>query len=250
MSINKLDNNILLLDDEELALSYLNDTLEMLQETNLFLKGFSIHSASKQSEFYELLKGKLPKIIFIDIQMPGKTGIEIAEDINKNHVEYGYKEKPPAIIFITAYEDYGYKAFQVNAVDYLLKPIDEDKLSNAIRKIHANNLCDANEHIFISFNGADLKIAVKDVMFFKADMKYVSVATEKKEYLINSSLTKIEESMPTFIKVHRRYLVNPSFVQKVHKRENHWILILSNGDRIPVSRRQQHEVENKLIFSH
>lgn len=249
---NKKIPTILVLDDELPALSYLVETIEEVQQKQALLQNFQILSTNKQNEFWNFITTYLPKIIFLDIQMPGKNGIEIAEEIRAKRDSLGYKDKLPLIIFSTAFENYGYQAFQVEAVDYLLKPIDFDKIKHIFQKIqdnYSNLIQEVSETIIVPSNGIDIEVPLKEIIFFKADMKYISVFTDKKEFLINTTLVSLEEQFPSFVKIHRAYLVNPAYILKFFRKDGHWFLSLKNySEHLPVSRRQKQEIEGKLNY--
>lgn len=250
--INNMQSHILILDDELPALSYMVDTIEEVQQKDGLFQNYNLLFTSKHQEFWELLKQNLPKIIFLDIQMPGKTGIEIAAEIRESSINLGYKDNYPLIIFSTAFENYGYQAFQVEAVDYLLKPIDCDKIKHVFEKIennYANISQSLLETIKVPSNGIEIDLPIKEIMYFKADMKYISVFTEKKEFLINTTLLNLEQLFPSFVKIHRAYLVNPLYILKFFRKDNHWLLSLKGYDKhLPVSRRQKQEIEGKLNY--
>lgn len=245
--------SILLLDDEILALSYLKDTVEDVKNSHNFFSNFKVFGTSQQNEFWSLLQKNLPKIVFLDIQMPRKSGLEIAHEIRNKAKNIGYiNDQLPIIIFTTAHENYGYQAFQVEAVDYVLKPIDEEKISHVFKKIeqnHENLLKDLEETITVHSSGIDIELPIKDILYFKADMKYIAVVTSKKEFLINSTLLNLEQRYPKFIKIHRAYLINPFYIGKFFKKDNHWFVSLKNHDiHLPVSRRQKQEMEGKIDY--
>lgn len=244
--------SILVLDDESLALDYLVENIEEVQQSKAMLQNFKIFSTTKQTEFWALLKANLPKIIFLDIQMPGKSGIEIATEIRDNAQAFGYKDGLPLIIFCTAFENYGYSAFKVEAVDYILKPVDNDVLIKVFEKIQQNYshiIQEVVETIKVPTNGIEVDLPLKEVLYFKADMKYINVYTAKKEFLINTTLLQLEEQFPSFIKIHRAYLVNPAYIAKFFRKDNHWFLSLKNHEEhLPVSRRQKQEIEGKLNY--
>ena len=124
----KLEASFLLLDDEELALSYGQEVLEDVIKNHKFFNHYKVRATTNQSIFFEIIKEYKPAIIFLDIEMPGKNGIEIANEIKMNASTLGYPDSLPLIIFSTAYDQYGYKAFQVGAINYLLKPFSEDNI--------------------------------------------------------------------------------------------------------------------------
>lgn len=249
--------SILILDDEELAKDYLKETIEEVQSKQALFQNFKILSTTDQNNFWRLIKENLPKIIFLDIQMPEKTGIEIAEEIRIKRVEFGYSDKLPLIVFCTAYDQFAYKAFQVEAMDYLLKPVDTEKITHIFEKIqetYSNILQESIETIKVPTNGIEIDLPLKEVIYFKADRKYISVLTDKKEFLINTTLLNLEEKYPSFVKIHRAYLVNPAYILKFFRKDNHWFLSLKNHEKhleehLPVSRRQKQEIEGKLNYN-
>jgi DNA-binding LytR/AlgR family response regulator len=244
--------SILVLDDELPALSYMVETIEEIQQTELLFKNFTVLSTSRQTEFWELITKFLPTIIFLDIQMPIHSGIEIAKLIRDRSIEFGYKENFPLIIFSTAFENYGYQAFQVEAIDYLLKPTDREKIIHTFHKIkdnYPNISTDIIDSIKVPTNGIEIDLPLKEVIYFHADMKYITVVTDKKDFLINTTLVNLENLFPKFIKIHRSYLVNPFYILKFFKKDNNWYLSLKNSNKhLPVSRRQKQEIEGKLNY--
>lgn len=248
------EQTILLLDDEILALSYLKDTIEDVKRTSSNFSDFKVISTSNQSEFWILVQKHLPKIIFLDIQMPGRSGLDIASELRMKAKTIGYcNEQLPIIIFTTAYEKYGYQAFQVAAIDYVLKPIMEESITNVFKKIeqqHESVIKELEETIIVPSAGIDIELPIKDILYFKADMKYIAIITPKKEFLINSTLLTLQNAYPKFVKIHRAYLINPSYVSKFYKKDGHWYVVLKNHDiQLPVSRRQKQELEGKLDYN-
>lgn len=248
------DPFILILDDEHLASSYLQETIEDVQKNIQFFTNFKIHCSNSYPDFIDKLKIYLPKIIFLDIQMPGKNGLEIAKYIRENYLSLGYESPSlPIIIFSTAYDNYAYHAFSVDALDYILKPVTEEKIEHIFKKIelqHAHFFKDLMEVIKVPSSGIDIDLPLKEVLYFKADMKYTTVVSTKKDFLINKTLLSLEEKFPLFIKIHRAYLVNPTFIQKFYKKDGHWFVSLKNhAEPLPVSRRQKQEIEKKLNYT-
>lgn len=245
---------ILILDDEYLASSYLKEVIEETQKKIPFFNNFKIETSNTYNDFFTKLKTYNPKIIFLDIQMPGKNGLEIAKEIRNNYHILGYEnESMPIIIFSTAYDNYALDAFSVDAIDYILKPVEEDKIEHILKKIELQYhiyFKDIIEFIRVPSAGIEIDLPIKEVLYFKADMKYITVVTNKKDFLINKTLLSLEEKFPSFIKIHRAYLINPSFISKFYKKDNHWFLSMKNHDiHLPVSRRQKQEIEKKLNYT-
>lgn len=244
----KTENNlsILILDDEKIALNYLEEIINNVLIDNKFYLNYKILSTTNQTDFWNLLTNNLPLIIFLDIQMPQKNGIEIAQEIRKKSKIIGYKnEQLPIIIFTTAFENYGYNAFSVQALDYILKPIDDIKIINSFNKIKKLNIEKyIDNYLIFNSNGIEMKILISDILYFKADMKYITVVTYTKEFLISGTLINFELKYTNFIKIHRSYLVNPTYINKVFKRDNNLFLSLKKYNLyLPISRRQKQNID-------
>jgi two-component system response regulator AlgR len=195
--------------------------------------------------------------------MPGMTGIELAAHLASDMTG------GPAVIFVSAYDEYALKAFEVHALDYLLKPVRAARLAQAIRRVgemRANAgsqqpaiaaatsaLRVPRKHFSVQERGRLLLVPVSDVIYLKAELKYVTLRTEEREYLIEASLLSIEEEMgATFVRVHRNALVARDAIIGVErgshavdmepesdKVQESWQVILRDvDDRLPISRRQ------------
>ena len=247
-----VEASFLILDDEDLALSYSQEILEETIKNNKFFNHYKVRTTNNQDIFWNIIKEQRPAIIFLDIEMPGKNGIEIANDLKNKAASLGYPESLPLIIFSTAYDQYGYKAFQVGAINYLLKPFSDENiidLLDSLEKNYSTHLKIDEETIKVPASGIDIDLPIKEVLYFKADMKYIVVQTDKKEFLINDTLLNLEEKYPNFVKIHRAYLVNPLYINKFFRKDNHWLLSLKNhSEPLPVSRRQKQEIEGKLNY--
>jgi two-component system response regulator AlgR len=204
-----------------------------------------------------------PDIVLLDVQMPGMNGIELAERLMKQ------SEAPPAIIFITAYDEYALKAFDVQALDYLLKPVRAARLSEALRRVAALRMQASSQraaadaaasapqarrrHFSVQERGRLLLVPITDVIYLKAELKYVTLRTRTQDYLIEESLTSIEEELAAaFVRVHRNALVARDAIIGVEraaqavdsdgendKAQESWQVILRDvAERLPISRRQ------------
>lgn len=206
-----------------------------------------------------------PDIVLLDVQMPGMTGIEMA-----GHLAQG-EAVAPAIIFVTAYDEYALKAFEVHALDYLLKPVRASRLADAIRRAVslkqnalmqkqpiagvASTLQSVRRNFSVQERGRLLLVPVTDVLYLKAEAKYVTLRTREREYLIEGALSALEQEFTTqFIRVHRNALVARDAIVGVErglqavdadsdgdsdKVQESWQVILRGiNDRLPISRRQ------------
>lgn len=247
-----MKNNILILDDEPLASSYLKECIDEFKKKDDFFLDFSVFCSNKLSDFWSKVNELQPSIIFLDIEMPGKNGIEVAQKLKENLKPLGYKSEP-IIIFCTAYDNYAYQAFTVNAFDYLLKPVTEEKVSSVFNKILSNHkdiFNSIHEFIFITIAGIEVTIPTAEVLYFKADMKYISVITPKKIFLLNETLNGLEKKYPSFIRIHRAYLINSAHIHKFFKTDNNWFVSVKGLiDPLPISRRQKQELELKTSYT-
>ncbi len=246
MSEEKRPLRVVIVDDEAPARSRLNELLaDCANELPLVIAG----EAASGPAAIELLAADPADVVLLDVRMPEMDGIEVAQHLQK-------LERPPAVVFATAYDAYAIRAFEVHAVDYLLKPIRLARLKEALARALAAPRPEvlsaialaARTHLSAQERGKIHLIPVKDVIFLKAELKYVTVRTAAREYLIEEALTKLEEEFgERFVRAHRNCLVARAavrgFERTMQDGEAHWEVLL-NGveERIAVSRRQQHIV--------
>ncbi len=194
-------------------------------------------------------------IVLTDIRMPRMDGIELAQQL-------AGLERPPAIVFVTAYDEFALKAFELAAVDYLLKPAKGARLLDALKKARRLASTDfsalaapGRTRLRVVERGNVLLIPVNEVLFLRAEQKYVTVRTTEREYLLEESLAHLEEEFGArFVRIHRNCLVAADAVSGVvHSSEAdeggepHWALTLDGvSDRLPVSRRQWPQVRDRL----
>ena len=237
--------NILIADDEAPARNRLRDLLAEIDNVAI------VAEAKNGIEAIDLALETKPDLLLLDIRMPVMDGIEAAQHAQK-------LEPKPHIIFTTAFDAYAIKAFDLNAIDYLLKPIRLERLQAAIDKAHAlqpkqlaslKPLQKMRTHLSIHERGRVLLVPIETIIYLRAELKYITVRTIEREYLLEESLTNLEaEFGERFIRLHRNCLVAPSFIAGYEKRTNEnneqqWVAILKNiAETIAISRRQQHLV--------
>ena len=236
---------ILIADDEAPARNRLRDLLADIENVAL------VAEAKNGKEAIDLALQTKPDLMLLDIRMPLMDGIEAAQHAQK-------LEHKPHIIFTTAFDAYAIKAFDLNAIDYLLKPIRLERLQAAINKAHAlqpkqlvalKPLQKIRSHLSIHERGRVLLVPIETIIYLRAELKYITVRTVEREYLIEESLTNLEaEFGERFIRLHRNCLVAPLFITGYEKRKNvddeqQWVAILKGiPETIAISRRQQHLV--------
>jgi two-component system, LytTR family, response regulator AlgR len=240
---------IVIVDDEAPARSRLRELLaDCAARLPLSIEG----EADSGRAALALLAERPADAVLLDIRMPEMDGIEVAQHLQK-------LDDPPAVIFTTAYDAYAISAFEVHALDYLLKPIRAARLIEALSRVNAAQPPGAETlrelrtepRAFLSApeRGRIHLIPVGDVIYLKAELKYVTVRTAMREYLIEESLTRLEqEYAERFVRVHRNCIVAQAAIRGFERAagetgEGHWVVVLNGcGERIAVSRRQQHIV--------
>jgi two-component system LytT family response regulator len=231
---------VIIIDDEPLARSIVKEylqkhpQLEVVQECN---DGFEGLKAIQQYQ---------PDLVFLDIQMPKINGFEMLELI----------EQPPSIIFATAFDEYAIKAFEAHAIDYLLKPFNQERFDKAIAKWKEKNLVSAEKNTqdlletaaqspsqsnrIVVKNGSKIKIIpVHDVLYLEAADDYVKVHTPEGYFLKNKTMNHFEQALDgqQFVRSHRSYIVNVQQITRIdpYEKDNH-VAILRSGLKVPVSR--------------
>jgi two-component system response regulator AlgR len=248
-------SRILIVDDEAPAIKRLTDLIDDCRDDFALTIA---DTAANGVEAIERINDGGIDIVLTDIRMPVMDGIEVARHLSR-------MDNPPRLIFVTAYDQYAVQAFELNAVDYLLKPIRGERLLAALKKAvpvkaeAAEALAAATnatrKHFSIHERGKIALVPVDEVIFLRAEMKYVTVRTASREYLMEDSLTRLEEEFAgIFTRIHRNTLVANRFITGFERETSaagdgseggtHWVVVLRGiSDKLPVSRRQQHVVK-------
>lgn len=227
----------IIIDDEPLARKGLKEYIADVDFLNLAAE---FDSPVKATEL--LIKGEA-QLIFLDIQMPKITGLEFIKTI---------KNAPP-VIFTTAYPDHALEGFEVNALDYLVKPISFDRFLKAALKVKEYyEIRESNEteppltsgYFFIKADNKLVKIMLNDVLFAEALQNYVCIHTKQKKYITYLTFKAVEDYLPakSFIKVHKSYIIAASKVDSIDGNE-----VQVGGQQIPISRNLKDEVMEKLL---
>ena len=226
----------IIIDDERPARAELRKLLQSFPEIEI------LDEAQNSKEALEKINLHNPDLIFLDIQMPGKNGFELLADLMST----------PKVIFTTAFDEYALKAFEVNALDYLLKPIDSKRLTEAIQKLtlqvslqngqkENRTVLTENEQFFVKDGDKCWFVKLADVRLFESAGNYAKVYFDNYKPLILKSLNALEERLDEhhFFRVNRKHIVNLKWIAKIEPYFNGGLLLeLKNGDKIEVSRRQ------------
>lgn len=245
---------ILIVDDEPPARARLAQVLgDCASKVPLALVG----EADGGFRALEAVDRARPDVVLLDIHMPDMEGIEVARHL-------ATREQPPAVIFITAFDEHALQAFEVQALDYLLKPVRSERLATALGRVKrlaqhepkleevARSLGSARTHLTVSERGRMILVPVDDIVFLRAELKYVTIRTNTREHLTEESLTSLESEFgERFVRIHRNALVARKSIHGFQRvkggadaegeiaSEGHWEVLLKElPEKLPISRRQ------------
>ncbi|QHS59723.1 LytR/AlgR family response regulator transcription factor [Chitinophaga agri] len=244
----------LLVDDEAIAIHRLKKALQSYPQIKI------VGEAMDGAAAVAMMNSLQPELVFLDIRMPAFDGFEVLDQLTY----------APMIVFVTAYEEYAIRAFEKNSLDYLLKPVEEDRLDMTIRRVSQRT---GNEVALLSKMKMMLReqqeearistipvkkgdkiylVQVNDIVYLEAREKYVVVHTEGEEQLIDISLTYLEERLPAvFVRVHRSFIVNKLKIREIQKYFKGTFILLMNdkqGARIKTSNTYNDTVKSKLLL--
>ena len=237
----------LIVDDERLARQEMKNLLSSVDEIEI------IGEAVNSDEAIQIIEDQRPDLVFLDIQMPGKNGFELLEELTF----------VPKVVFVTAYDEYAIKAFEVNAFDYLVKPVSTDRLMEAINKvkvgieadlqrqgkIQASSELGGDDQVFLKDGDKCWFVALKDIRMFESDGNYVKVYFHKFRPLIHKSLNSLEEKLDKreFFRASRKYIINLKWVEGIESWFNGGLMVtLKGGERLEISRRQAVKFKEKM----
>lgn len=236
--------NVIIIDDEPLARSVVREMLSNHPEFKV------VDECANGFEGVKAIEKYSPDLIFLDVQMPKINGFEMLELL----------ETKPQVIFTTAFDEYALNAFEVNALDYLLKPFDSERFDKAIRKFLEKSVEPTNEkelpalseylNRIVIKDGTDIKIIpVSDVNYLEAYDDYVKIHTNQKTYLKNSTMSYYENHLDksSFSRIHRSFIINVNRLTKIEGFEkNSFRAILQCGARVPISRSAYKNLKESL----
>ena len=225
----------LIIDDERLARKELTTLLEAHPSIEI------VGEAMNADEAEKLVEELNPDLLFLDIQMPGRTGFQLLESL----------DSAPMVVFTTAYDQHAIKAFEVNALDYLLKPIIAERLSEAVHKVMEKERVKAGrsgekklgleDQVFVKDGERCWFVTLANVRMFESDGNYIKVYFDTNRPMIHKSLNALDEKLDerAFFRASRKHIVNLSWVEGIEPWFNGGLMVkLRGGDKVEVSRRQ------------
>jgi len=236
----------IIVDDERLARKELTSLLKDYNEIEIIAEAINADDA------YEKIIKLNPDLLFLDIQMPGKSGFDLLEML----------DRVPNVIFTTAYDEYALKAFEVNALDYLLKPIQPERLGESIGKLLKKQYAQSpvqpdertrklrgEDQVFVKDGDKCWFVKLADVRLFESDGNYIKVYFDHFKPMIHKSLNALDERLDdrTFFRASRKHIINLRWVEKIEPWFNGGLLVqLKGGDKIEVSRRQSSKFKEMM----
>lgn len=233
--------NVLIIDDERLAREELKSMLDKYDFLDI------VGEATNPNEGIAKIKEHQPDLIFLDIQMPGMNGFEMLQKL----------DEIPKVIFVTAFDEFALKAFEINALDYLLKPIDPQRLNETMQKLQhpeedfttklggvesrKEKVLTLGDRIFIKDGEKCWYIDIQTVRMFESDGNYVKVYFDRFRPLILRSLNSLEERLDSkhFFRANRKFIINLNWISSIENWFNGGLLVtLREGEKIEISRRQ------------
>ena len=234
-----MSKRAIIIDDERLARTELRKLLMDFPEIEV------VDEAANVDEGIEKIDQQHPDLIFLDIQMPGKTGFDLLQEL----------DRAPHVIFTTAYDEFAIKAFEVNALDYLMKPVEPRRLADAIHKLNEIMIKESsgtgeyinreklndNDQVFVKDGERCWFVKLNEIRLFESVGNYAKVFFGPNKPLILKSLNALEERLDekVFFRANRKHIINLRMIEKIEPYFNGGLLLeLKGGDKIEVSRRQ------------
>lgn len=229
-----MNKKCFLVDDEILAIKELETMLKVFPELEI------VGSSDRAAKAVEMINSLKPDLIFLDINMPGMNGFELLENL----------EETPNVIFVTAYDEYAIQAFEVNALDYILKPVNPERLRDAINKVQRRTQSEKtneseklgiDKKIFIKDGEKCYFVPIRDIYLIESEGNYVKVYFENKKALLHKSLTYMENRLTeeVFFRANRQFILNLNFIKNIEPYFNSTLLVeMKTGQKIDLSQRQ------------
>lgn len=228
----------LIVDDERLARKELIKLLEDHPSIEI------VGEAANADEAVQMINDLNPDLLFLDIQMPGKTGFQLLEEL----------DAVPLVVFTTAYDEFALKAFEISALDYVLKPIQAERLAETITKIaekertrvastrvEGEKKLGLNDQVFVKDGERCWFVSLSNIRLFESDGNYIKVYFDTNRPMIHKSLNALDEKLDerAFFRASRKHIINLSWVEGIEPWFNGGLMVkLKGGDKVEVSRRQ------------
>jgi two-component system, LytTR family, response regulator len=244
---------VVIADDEVLARQKLHQLLRIEQDMDI------VGECATAAETIELVRAAQPDLLFLDIRMPDMDGFDVLSALTA-----GQEDILPQIIFTTAYDQYAVRAFEYNAVDYLLKPFTQDRLRASIQRVRAR-IADADQNtngraedtgvgayktrIVFKSRGRILFLSVEDIRWIGAEENYVRISTGSESHLLRETMARLETTLDpeVFLRVHRSSIVNLHYVKEVKSdADGESVVVLTGGEKIAMSRGYRTRIQKLL----
>ncbi len=240
---------VLIVDDEPLARLRLRQLLEAGPGTAVQVVG----EAGDAAAALALIEQHRCDLVLLDIALPGRSGLRLADELRR-------AARPPEVVFVTAHAEHALHAFELEALDYLTKPVRRDRLQAALLRARsrreATAAAPAQPLLVVSDRGRVLRLPIADLVCLKADQKYVSIVARSGQWLVDDALTELEQRLgAAVVRVHRNALAAVAAVRALERAADAadggeaWSVLLANGERLAVSRRQLAAVRAALAPS-
>ncbi|OOQ59184.1 LytR/AlgR family response regulator transcription factor [Mucilaginibacter pedocola] len=235
-----MKTRVLIVDDEPYAIEVIEKYLAVFTQMEVVAK------CTDAIQAFQLLQQKTIDLMFLDIKMPGINGTDLLRSL----------KNPPKVIFTTAYSEYALEGFELNAVDYLMKPIPFDRFLRAIDKVHQQTdtrskpvvayetpVSDREAFIYLKVDRKTIKVNISDILWIESLRDYVKVVTRDQVYITKQKISLLEEMLPEskFVRIHRSFMVA---IAKIDSFYSYSIDI--NGHELPIGRNYKQDVQRKL----
>jgi len=238
---------VLIVDDEELARVRLRGLVNECPQPLASVVG----EAANAMQALVWLESQHCDVLLLDIHMPGRDGMQLAAELRQ-------RERPPAVVFVTAHAEHALKAFDLDAVDYLTKPVRRERLQAALQRVVPAPASDAEPVVVVSDRGRVVRVPVSEVLYLKAELKYVTLRTAEHTYVLDDALSDLEQRLgDRFLRVHRNALVARRAVRALERRvmaggdeeggESWAVRVAPVDEWLVVSRRQATAVREALV---
>lgn len=226
-----------IIDDEPLAISVIEDHLKNFDKVEV------VQTFNDPLKAFPVLQQEKIDVIFLDINMPQMTGFEFIQNLSNK----------PLIVITTAYREYAVKSFELDVLDYLVKPIPFNRFLKTINKVYqqiyvtndsGDNALNQEPHIFLKVNKKLIKVVLNDILFIESLKDYIKVVTNLGDYVVHKSLTAISEELPqsNFIRIHRSFTIS---INKINALEGNTIEI--EGRKIPIGRNYLKQTKERIF---